>query len=1134
MLSPPTPPGDHMDVDAPDSCELWMESMLLPTTLPRWSCGGKFSNVVKWDRLPDSIISQGELERLVGGQRPVPQLACQSGLELCGVRTGLVVDQLQQVAVGLSQHLGILETVGCDTAGHKAFPGVTLDTEDMEGKVATCLAFLKELGFQCVKDKLDCSMLTEVIRDLLLAQGKLSDLPAHISCQPATSSYFHTWLEVRWTLLSLCFLLTDETASLPPLLNIPLPCNSWLEQLLAATVLDMLGVAAKRLSSLAITHNNITTVSIFGCPCIEEMWYGLLSICMKKDINFWSLLSSCCQEASHTEDMEPDLSILSYAPENEESVLQPMFLSSFLSLLHASGFPFDKPVKDSIFKTLKKILKAFFSSMEVDSDEAKIRTFLTVVSSVFSVVGPSLDILDELWKFFSQIPRLNSSCRLKAMTLEGSTSIPSSSSAWLNQVQKISSAQELTSFLMFVQLAEQSLHSWKNNCEPGQTPKEPKVFVSRISLKLNAKKLILLNEYGVYHLGTLMLALCSANPENQTPATTLLQMLQLVQLSPNSKLTCLKCCLALCILKVEAGYNIDEGGLGRAVTEQVGCIVTKFASNQSDVESKRFAQDHVKMYIEALEDITDQSVALTSDEDILIQPWIATYLSICSVSEISTICSALNNLLTRARILLNTSPSEMLETSEQAADKSKLVKVLNQLWIIVYPVMKSLSTSLTAPSQVSSLAADFVIQSAENKSRGGQKLGKESVEEMIKYFGLNKLVTANTSAAFLGRLVHNNAVFDQVKAETGNHKLLLEVLALSCVHTGPSSQNHQLVRNTWLSLAPRLGLEGNSQNREHDLAREMMEQLMNSKYSEVLSSMARECSDMGRWKGAEVLRMYQVAGWLAKHCAHVLYKPGGADPTFTNLIGNLLTPSLAFSPTWVLSGYQKQGLFNSLPDFLQGLTACGKISSDKFISRKISEIIRIYLPRFDIPNHPLLPLLSCPSIQVSEENLQVVQQLTVSVAVKMIQENRFKNSGISSTCLKYFNTCLTKPIGESFSLISKKLLSTLLEVVTLSDDKSIKNPTITILQQVIGSPKMTRPMLEEKIKSFLAAHLAFNSERVFQTLTVVSVMNSSLVLDLLPQVEVEVAKIETKRGSGRDPKLQKLLENLKAKVQSSN
>ena len=381
--------------------------------------------------------------------------------------------------------------------------------------------------------------------------------------------------------------------------------------------------------------------------------------------------------------------------------------------------------------------------------------------------------------------------------------------------------------------------------------------------------------------------------------------------------------------------------------------------------------------------------------------------------------------------------------------------------------------------------------------------------------------------------MHSKAVLDQIMAETGSHKLLLEVLAIACVHTGPSNNNHQMVRKTWLHLAPSMGLQRNSQDQEQDLAREMIVMLMNSKYTDVLNCMAKECSDVSKWKDDQ-LRMYQVAGWLVKDCAHVLYKPGGSDPTFTNIIGNLLTPSVSFSPTWILSGKQKQGLLSSLPDFILGLASCSKLSSDKFIARKITEIIRIYLPRFDIAHHPLLPLLSSPAIRASEENIHTIQQLAVTVIVKMIQDNRFKNPGISSTCLKYFDACMAKPTGESFSLISKESLSALLDIVTLTDDKLLKNPAISVLQLIITYPGIDTMMVLDKLKSFLAANLAFNSERVFLSLTVLSVMKGILISDILPQIEVEVANIETKRGSGRDPKLRKLLENLKSRLQNRN
>ena len=98
------------------------------------------------------------------------------------------------------------------------------------------------------------------------------------------------------------------------------------------------------------------------------------------------------------ENLEPDMSILSYSLVKQEAALFPMFLSSFLSLLHASGFEFDKQVKDNIFKSLKIFLKGFFSDMEAKSDEAQLRTFLKVISSVFSIVGPSSDVLDLLGK----------------------------------------------------------------------------------------------------------------------------------------------------------------------------------------------------------------------------------------------------------------------------------------------------------------------------------------------------------------------------------------------------------------------------------------------------------------------------------------------------------------------------------------------------------------------------------------------------------------------------------------------------------------------------------------------------------------------------------------------------------------
>ena len=74
---------------------------------------------------------QGKLERLVGGQRPLLQLACEAGIELFGVSIALVTDKLHQVQVvaGLSQYFSVLET-----AGQKSLPWVAMLSEEQPGE----------------------------------------------------------------------------------------------------------------------------------------------------------------------------------------------------------------------------------------------------------------------------------------------------------------------------------------------------------------------------------------------------------------------------------------------------------------------------------------------------------------------------------------------------------------------------------------------------------------------------------------------------------------------------------------------------------------------------------------------------------------------------------------------------------------------------------------------------------------------------------------------------------------------------------------------------------------------------------------------------------------------------------------
>ena len=137
-----------------------------------------------------------------------------------------------------------------------------------------------------------------------------------------------------------------------------------------------------------------------------------------------------------------------------------MLLSSLVTILHTSSLQIDPT---ALHLYIKKISRLFLSETQRSTDELNLRKFLTVMKEVNSRLGPSLDLIVELWKHFSSETAINSSCRLKTMTLDGQTSIPATSSDWLEMMENISELGKPTSFMMFVQICHYNLLSWKNN-----------------------------------------------------------------------------------------------------------------------------------------------------------------------------------------------------------------------------------------------------------------------------------------------------------------------------------------------------------------------------------------------------------------------------------------------------------------------------------------------------------------------------------------------------------------------------------------------------------------------------------------------------------------------------------------------
>ena len=450
-------------------------------------------------------------------------------------------------------------------------------------------------------------------------------------------------------------------------------------------------------------------------------------------------------------------------------------------------------------------------------------------------------------------------------------------------------------------------------------------------------------------------------------------------------LTVLKSCLAQCLLSVSQDSDLNSCQLGDEISQAVSAVVTKFEGAQSDLGWKRLSQDVVKIFVESLAEITEVSASLTTGEASLVTGWVGRYLRCCSDHEISSVLELHGSLLTRARIALCSLPAPAQATLEQLQDIEKIKAVIAQLWRFVFPAVKDLSCSLTAPDTVASLAADFIIQRAESLESRDCSASGPDLQEMVRHFTGSRQVADHICCGVLARLCHNTAVSSQVSRQT-----LLSNIAVASALALPGSPALETMRAAWRQVRGDQEELGGSE----DPARQIIVQSANNQ--RVISSLCSLASHPTAWKGeAKTVRQYQMMSWLVFHCSEQLHSK-------TNLLASLLnhslTPNDAFSSSWHLSLHQKKAIRQSLPTFLQGLLTLPNIQSDKFLLRKIKEIIRIYLPQFTQP-HPLSGLLTNPPLISDQVISAFTQQLALSVLNEVILDNRFKSPSVSASCL---------------------------------------------------------------------------------------------------------------------------------------
>ena len=523
------------------------------------------------------------------------------------------------------------------------------------------------------------------------------------------------------------------------------------------------------------------------------------------------------------------------------------------------------------------------------------------------------------------------------------------------------------------------------------------MFTGRVSIKFSStKSLALLNEYGVYHLSSLLLCCAVQFPDdtinNSNPHKLVKDLLQVSQeglktvtsSSTGVFLTVVKSCLAQCLLSVSQGSDLNRHQLGDEISRAVTGVVTRYEAAQADLAWKRLSQDVVKIFLQSLGDIIEMSTSLTTGEIALVGGWAGRYLKCCSDNEISSVLEVHSTLLTKARIALCHLPAPTQATVEQLEDIKKIQALIGQLWKIIFPAVKELSCSLTSPDTVASLAANFIIQRAESLENRESSASGPDLQEMVRHFTGSRQVPDQTCCSVLARLCRNTAVSSQVSRAT-----LLSNIALATAALLPGSPALESMRDAWRKVTR----DEEALGGKEDPARQIIVQ--STEDTALISSLCSLVSQPTAWKGeAKTVRKYQIASWLVFHCTEQLLKRS----LLAGLLNHTLTPNDAFACPWNIARHQKKAISQSLPTFLQGILTRPNVQSDKFLMRKIKEILRIYLPQFSQP-HPLSGLLTNPPLISDQVFSGFTLQLTISVLNELILDNRFKSPSVSTSCL---------------------------------------------------------------------------------------------------------------------------------------
>ncbi|XP_023343393.1 uncharacterized protein LOC111712874 isoform X3 [Eurytemora carolleeae] len=824
---------------------------------------------------------------------------------------------------------------------------------------------------------------------------------------------------------------------------------SWMEQVLFATMLDLTEIFSKRLSIEAVGKTSL----LFGCVCIDELWFSLCKYSQERGIDVWKLLSYMFN--NNTVDLELNCGILQYTVFSSTSLQNKMLFwnltGALINLLQVSGLRIQEA--DILMSYVRQELKPLLCE---DQSQEVLRPVLQTLILLFKHAGPGFEILLDLWTYCSS--RLNSSFKTNSNTLENAAFIPKNVVSWQNCVDDIVSGRSKhhDSFHLFLNLVAIATKAWKET-----KIKNIDRFKTRIIQKLPDSKAALLSDCGIFYVGTLFSVLVSISElDSLLPMVLGIIKPALARLgaSNNLRLLGLNCKLNLALCCV--GSRISLKPIGESVTGQLEKLVNQYCADQLDAQHRRIAQDGLKIYLEFLEELVVECT-LTQDEASFVEPWIQNYLNVCSSSEISSILSTFNKVLCRCRAIYNLMEGVKV-TPEQTEKEKMLISFINKLFNILLPSSKRLVTTLTCPLEIADVGFEFLNITMEGAKR--RQYFSESTISILQIFtSIN--IRDELRVEFLFRTTAIPSVVEGVistlKSSKLSEDLLLSVTGTCSLTVDPANQSYSKLEDVWTRLSDIYGLKAKERIKySSHVALDIMSCVAYTSHAEVLLEMCKSCESLDKNK-VRPKYMFRVFGWMARDFMNLIYRPNQSNNGFLLVVSTLLTQNKFFSSTWAPSSDELEGIKIFIPLSLGSMFLHPDFPNDTALQRKSEDIIRLYMGRFRIQDHPLLFIFSKKELKYPPGRMEFVLTLVFKVMVRLISVETIKT-------LQFLRQIISNLDSSSHQVFITKALSAVLELM-FRKDSAVKQETKDLLKKLL-------PTIRKQVESFSGLQILFDEK----------------------------------------------------------